>query len=315
MIDHACVQYAYDKAGNRVSVFDVPWGKDTGCFCRICEEPLGAKNKGKTRETILKPNQKAAHFYHISASNCSGETLMHMLAKEVFQESKKLLFQIERRNHHNEFLDYEEKIVEFDEVVLEKQMLCGNSSIQPDAIAVVKGKQLLVEFAFTHEVEYEKEELIQKAKLDCIEIYLNVNWIAWNEFKTEEELKQRITTFLHKECGMHQHWIYNEKYQGRPIKIIDYSKQEMELEKIDRQLATLELGKKEALTEVLGLKSRETLMRILNFEGRYDFLRDKNFYLKEDKVRVKEPVVEELMRFKEKYGQDWNKSLPWSWPY
>src|SRR5690606_1413849 len=148
-------------------------------------------NKGKKRETILRPNQRAAHFYHLTTSNCSGETLIHILAKEVFQESKKLLFQIERRNHLDEFLDYEEKMVEFDSVRIEKQIQLEGHPVRPDAMAMVNGKKVLVEFAFTHGVGYEKEELIRNAKLDCIEIDLNVKWIVWNEFKTEEELKKR----------------------------------------------------------------------------------------------------------------------------
>lgn len=310
MIDHTCIQVAHDNQKNRISIFDVPYGKNTGCFCSICGEPLGAKNRGKTRETVLRPNQKAAHFYHLSESNCKGETLIHILAKDVFLESKKLLFQIERRNHHDEFLDYEEKLVKFDSVILEKQIQYNENLIQPDAIAKVNGKEILVEFAYTHEVGYEKEELIKEAKLDCIEINLNVKWIDWNEYKTEEQLKKKITTFLHKECGMHQHWIYNGKYKGRPVKIIDYSEQEMELDKIKYRLASLEIGKRDALTEVLELQSRETLVRILSFEERFDFLDDHNFYLKEGKVLVKEQTIDELIRFKEDYGRDWNEGLP-----
>lgn len=44
VIDHSYIQYAYTKEKGRVSIFDVPTGKNCGCFCRICGEALGAKN-------------------------------------------------------------------------------------------------------------------------------------------------------------------------------------------------------------------------------------------------------------------------------
>ncbi|MEX0287954.1 MAG: hypothetical protein AB3N14_02495 [Flavobacteriaceae bacterium] len=309
MIDHTCIQYAYDEKNNRVSVFDVPYGKNARCFCGVCREPLGAKNKGKTRETVLRPNQKSAHFYHLKESNCSGETIIHILAKEVFLETKKLLFGIERRNQRNELLDFEENLVEFDSVVLEKKIKYEGIYIQPDAIAIARGKRLLVEFAYSHEVGYEKEERIIEAELNCIEIHLKVNWIDWNEYKTEEQLKKRITTFLHEECGMHQHWIFNQKYKGRPIKIIDTSKLEMELAKIENELASLEIKKRTAICEVLGLKHREYLTRILRFENRFDFLDDKHFFLKNGKVFIKDETIEELMAFKGVFGEAWDESI------
>ena len=137
MLNHTVIQYAYNENDKLVSIYDVPNGLNSGCICRICGEPLGAKNNGKTRDTILTSNQKIAHFYHQSDSNCKGETLVHIMAKEVFLKTKKLLFEVEIKNHRGEFLRMEEKFIDFDEVVLEKNIdVKTNKWVRPDCKAI-----------------------------------------------------------------------------------------------------------------------------------------------------------------------------------
>lgn len=182
MLNHNVIQYAYNENDKLVSIYDVPNGLNSGCICRICGEPLGAKNNGKTRDTILTSNQKIAHFYHPSDSNCKGETLVHIMAKKVFLKTKKLLFEVEIKNHRGEYLRMDEKFIEFDEVVLEKNIdVKTNKWIRPDSKAIKDSKELYVEFAYSSFVNIDKEDLIKSKNINVIEIELNVPDLDWTD--------------------------------------------------------------------------------------------------------------------------------------
>ena len=64
-----------------VHIDDVPNGKNCGCICSKCKESLIAKNGG----TKYRP-----HFAHRNSSNCAGETLAHLKAKEIIKQNKYL---------------------------------------------------------------------------------------------------------------------------------------------------------------------------------------------------------------------------------
>lgn len=301
-IDHSYIQFAYSKEGERVSIFDVPTGKSCGCFCRICGEPLGAKNSGKTRDTILEPNQKVPHFYHQSGSTCKGETIIHILAKEVFLESKKLMLTIREVTHDEFHRNYDYRLVEFDEVILEEKIWFGERYIQPDAIGKVNGKTLLVEFAYSHPVGYEKEELLQVNKRACVEINLKVPYIDWSELQTEEDLKERITRFLHEDGFLHQSWIYNPKYPGgkkiMPKK--EYNERNSYLEKLD--LDSMKLG---ILKKAFRTNSDDFVREILNFEERSDLLNDDHFTEINGKISLTESSLIEITSLIKENHKDW----------
>lgn len=65
------------------------------------------------------------------------------------------------------FSKYIYQMVYFDDVILEEKLKWGNTYIQPDAIGKVKGKSLYVEFAYSHCVDYKKNELLQEYKKDA----------------------------------------------------------------------------------------------------------------------------------------------------
>ena len=69
------------KDSQMVHINTVPTGKDCGCYCYACKEPLIAKNKGPLRQH---------HFAHRHDSDCKSgyQTQLHLLAKEIFLETK-----------------------------------------------------------------------------------------------------------------------------------------------------------------------------------------------------------------------------------
>ena len=84
------------KNGKIVSVTDVENGKACACICPECNSPLIARNKGKIR---------TAHFAHIYESNCVGsiESALHLLSKEILNETKKIFIP----NYKHYYLDLE----------------------------------------------------------------------------------------------------------------------------------------------------------------------------------------------------------------
>lgn len=62
------------KGGKLVSINDVERGLACGCECPECKSPLVA-NKG---------DKKIHYFSHHSNTNCNGESLLHILGKELF---------------------------------------------------------------------------------------------------------------------------------------------------------------------------------------------------------------------------------------
>jgi hypothetical protein len=315
MLDHTIIQYAFNEKGERVSIYDVPNGRNSGCKCRICGEPLWARNKGKSIDSVLGPNQKVAHFYHPPESNCQGETLIHIMAKEVFKKTKKLLFDITINNHRDEYLRTERKFIEFDDVILEKNVdIKTNKWIRPDAKAIIDNKCVYVEFAYSSYIDFEKEDLIKSKKLNVIEIELNVPYIDWNDYQNEIKLENKITELLHEKSIASSNWINNYDLNSMFIEVIDTSEEEMkeklkeEKKRIERknQRQLMEV-KKEILNEILGLGSVRRVFPVLSFEGETHYFSDKHFLIENDEVSILKESCDELIKLKESYWRDWRR--------
>ena len=206
--------------------------------------------------------------------------------------------------------------VEFDEVVLEKSINSDISRFTPDARAFKDGKELLVEFAYTSFIDFDKQEKIIQSRKNCIEINLNSDFIDWNELKTIESIRERLKKFLHsEECHAHSEWIYNSKFKGYPEIIIDTSLEDLqkELERIEehekwlRQLEVQEKifkKKRELLLEVFEIKEWENLKPALLFEEKYDdFLDNRNFEEINGKLGIKEQRKIDMLEFRKKYWE------------
>ena len=82
-MNHKLFGWAKNREGKTVCVSEVPKGKDCGCFCPFCDAELIAR-KGEVR---------MHHFAHIKGMECQYgyEASVHLLAKEVFQQTKTIL--------------------------------------------------------------------------------------------------------------------------------------------------------------------------------------------------------------------------------
>jgi hypothetical protein len=157
------------KNGILIHISDVDNGLSCNCVCAHCGKKLVAKNNPD--------NIKESHFAHYLGSECAGaiETTLHVLAKKILSETKRLFLP----DYHYDYKSYNKKsiinygkLITFDNVIIEKSIILNKKQIIPDAIGEIKGKKVLIEFANTHFIEKDKMEILKKSGLPCIEIDL-----------------------------------------------------------------------------------------------------------------------------------------------
>jgi len=152
-------------------ILDVPNGLACGCVCPKCSCPLVARNNPS--------NKKAPHFAHSADNNCVGayETALHLMAKEVLLESKKLRTPDFHHDYDNRNLESRYRIgekIKFESVGIEHNISNnGVDHIIADAVGFINSKKLIIEFAKTHFVDEEKTGKLLRLKLPCIEIDLS----------------------------------------------------------------------------------------------------------------------------------------------
>ena len=79
------IKYAWRIQDKKlISVDNVENGAKCNCVCPECGAKLNAKNGGNILDH---------HFAHINTEECAGaaETVLHLLAKDVFLETKSLM--------------------------------------------------------------------------------------------------------------------------------------------------------------------------------------------------------------------------------
>ncbi|MBK8143862.1 MAG: hypothetical protein IPK62_02090 [Bacteroidetes bacterium] len=152
-------------------------------------------------------NVKTHHFAHSSGSECEKayETALHLLAKEIINRRKRVLLpkSIPRKNyiHESNFTKAEETIT-FDTVKLEKYIDEDGIIIKPDIIGIVNGREVYIEIAVTHFIDYRKFAKLKKLKKDCIQIDLSESEL--NEEKLIEVIENGTT---------YTEWITNESIE------------------------------------------------------------------------------------------------------
>ena len=115
--------------GKTVFIDDVPLGKKCGCICTKCKGPLIAKNRGKKR---------IHHFAHANETNCKGETLAHIEAKNII-EKEGYLWLPRYIGEGN----YDTTKVDFDEVLIEK-IIIKPFKYSADLWCTSKGRSILL---------------------------------------------------------------------------------------------------------------------------------------------------------------------------
>lgn len=152
------------RSGKSVHISEVESGLACECICGECEGRLIAK-KGEIR---------VHHFAHKDDTSCQsrGESALHLKAKEIIEKERKILvpaIQIKFFSYTLKPLDIRlEAILSLDSVRLEQ----STGDFRPDISACVEGHQLFIEPAYSHFIDEEKKDKIQKRGISTLEIDL-----------------------------------------------------------------------------------------------------------------------------------------------
>ncbi|WMN12805.1 competence protein CoiA family protein [Marivirga salinae] len=178
------------KGGELTSIHNVLSGLDCNCVCPKCGSKLIAR----------KGEHKTHHFAHYHETNCEGaaETALHLVAKEILIQEKKLVIPGRLMFKNGSLIKNNSKEIIFDEVRSEEK----TGDFQPDIIGIDKGRELFIEIAVTHFIDEIKHEKLIKYGTSTLEINLEALKDGFNT----EELKQ----YLLEETSNKQ-WIYNSE--------------------------------------------------------------------------------------------------------
>lgn len=202
------------KDGKLKNILEVPNGGDCECICPNCGEGLIAVSNLES-----KVYKNVAHFRHESGVDCVGayESALHLLAKEVLSKLKKL----QLPNYHFDYdpsnkFSFEKsfQVLEFDACSLEQRMDFKDFYFIPDLIGHSQGKEMFIEFAYSHFVDFEKRKKIQKSKIACIEI--NIREMELDPEKLEK-LFLSISEKIYWISNPKQDKIYLEKEKNRRL--------------------------------------------------------------------------------------------------
>lgn len=194
--------YALNKKGNLVSIDEVKNGLDCNCICPSCKAKLVARNNGEIREH---------HFAHYKNSSCATgyQTSLHLLAKELISEKKKIMIPPvfcpifhEDENEKEGYFFRNEEIKEEQELSdLDVSLETKEYGIIPDIIIKYGVYKLYVEIYVTHKVDDYKKQLVKEKGISMFEIDLS----------KEDRLisKKELSKYLFKDTSKSS-WINNK---------------------------------------------------------------------------------------------------------
>ncbi|WP_414476433.1 hypothetical protein [Microvirga sp. M2] len=150
--------------GSIAYISEVARGIACECRCPACGTPLVARKR-----------EVKHHFGHYGAADerpckTGPETALHKFAKDILARRLQLFLPtLDLFNGKDRWVGFEGRTYEFDAAVLEDRL----GSIVPDVIVRKGDRDLLVEFAVTHECGPEKINQIKGMDLSAIEIDLS----------------------------------------------------------------------------------------------------------------------------------------------
>jgi len=177
-------------------------------ICPECGSKLIAANRNSSER------KRAKYFRHITKSNCSQETLIHLWAKQIIMDEQHVLLpshELEasariRRVEHIERKVIPENLVKLTKVEMELRVLKDGEYRIPDILAFdVKGSEIYIEIHVTNPVTPEKKLFIEKTNVDCIEISLLP--ITEELLACADKFKAYVTS------GADRHWINCTRYK------------------------------------------------------------------------------------------------------
>jgi len=174
------------RDGKLVFISEVQRGLACGCVCAHCGQSLLAR-KGAVRRP---------HFAHHEPTGCDGgsETVLHLLAKELFTELTTLTIPPYRFARHRETRGG--IVVRHEALVANGGMIpihavhieLPEDGFRPDVLVESNHKLLLIEIAVFNKVQRIKLRKLRRRNLPAIEIRLAPE----DAFLSREQLKQKL---------------------------------------------------------------------------------------------------------------------------
>jgi hypothetical protein len=218
--------------GSIVHISEVSRGLACDCKCPSCGTPLVARKRDMKH-----------HFGHYGAADdrpCKTglETAVHKFAKGILARRLQLFLPtLDLSDGQDRWVGFEGRNYTFDSAILESRL--GN--IIPDVIVRKGNRDLLVEFAVTHECGPEKVAQIREMDLSAIEIDLSA---LNHEVETRQELERAILDKAPRK------WLHNPKLRDGQV-ALDALRQQR-AEQFGRRIAALRAAYKKSCSEVNG---------------------------------------------------------------
>ena len=163
-------------------------GLKCGCVCPVCNEPLQARIGSK----------RTKHFAHSSNCPTATETALHMMAKDIILNNRRLLLP------HVEFaydIIKPSKYFKYTRAEAEVAM----NGVKPDLMISDGKNTLYIEIVVTHDVDDDKYEKIKAMNISVLKIDLEEYYYKSLQEGTYEHLEHQI---IHQKDN--KEWVNNK---------------------------------------------------------------------------------------------------------
>lgn len=245
------IKLQYGLRDNKlISIQDIPKeqkGLKCNCRCTGCGMRLQARIGNGKRQPHFAHNNEACDIV------VAHQSALHILAKEIIQEEKKIglpalkvnFDEISKNNMKSGYYKLPDEMiyksaqtVACEQVVLEKKI----SDIVPDIIVKIGERYCLIEIAVTHFVDETKTEKIKKLGLPVIEIDLSM-------LSGVELSRDNVKKILLEESDL-KYWIHNPKKEEAIIWATnEYEKKDKEIRHIQEEIERTEREKRQRRVE------------------------------------------------------------------
>lgn len=185
------IPYGLNSYGLIVHIDSVKNGIECECVCPDCKTSLIARNGGK---------KYIHHFAHVNTVSCNaGETILHILAKNIFKKSRKIHLP---KLNYGENLIQNEYFYHYDQCILEEKV----DSIKPDLTLIDESSVLYVEIKVTHAVDESKLNKIKELNIPVVEINLSSFIDKMFDINLNEILESSLVESLE-----NKEWLFHPK--------------------------------------------------------------------------------------------------------
>lgn len=208
------------RDGALVTPTEVCSGLKCMCVCPGCGDRLVANH--------TKASTRRDYFSHYAGSSCSTgyESALHLAAKRVLVESKKILvpgIEVSRHYHDraNDISTFAEKAVQAKTIALDhvEEEVRQFDGIIPDIVAQTQGKTLLIEIAVTHYVDEAKLEKLKRLPYAVLEISLEPS----SSVPNLEEVRELVLN-----TSNNRKWLVNPKTEQLQLEAANEAKKRAE---------------------------------------------------------------------------------------